>query len=160
MAPAKPTVAVNLATDFETSSKHATESQSTMPRTALPAVRKAWLWEIVSLVLAVAFLGIVCLLLWTSDSFPFRELPLQIKLTTALSILANVIEALVAVPLAAGLGQIMWIRYHQGHQSLNDITMFDSASRGPLGELSLLVRQHKRYASECFIGHDSNAYCS
>ncbi|KAK5200197.1 hypothetical protein LTR47_008631 [Exophiala xenobiotica] len=143
MASEEPNATVSLATDFDRRTENKKGPQSTIRRTALPVTHNAWLWELLSLVLAVASLVIVCVILRTADHHPFHGLPLQIKLTTALSILANAIEALVAVPLAAGLGQIMWIRYHQKHRALNDITMFDRASRGPLGEFSILFQRHK-----------------
>lgn len=146
MALEKSNVTVTLATDFDSRTHNEKTPQSTIRKYTLPVTYRAWLWELLSLVLAVASLAMVCVILRITDHHPFSELPLQIKLTTALSIMANIIEAFVAAPLAAGLGQIMWIRYHQKHRALNDITMFDSASRGPLGELSLLFRRHNRYA--------------
>lgn len=102
----------------------------------------AWRWEGLFCVLAVASLLIVVGLLDAFNHKQIQNLPFKITLTTALSVIAGLINWFIAVPLAAGLGQLMWLRFHSGHQPLHDITLFGGATKDILGGLNFLF--HRR----------------
>ena len=106
---------------------------------------RVWLWEVLAWALAVSCLTAASVILMLYDHQPLRELPLKVKLTTALSILANIIEAALVIQLAACLGQIMWTRFYRGHGYLNEVSTFGEASRGPLGAFRLLFMGRPGY---------------
>lgn len=104
-----------------------------------------WLWEFLAWALAVSCLAAASVILMLYDHQPLRELPLKVKLTTALSILANIIEAALVVQLAACLGQIMWTRFYRGCGYLKEVSTFGEAIQGPLGAFWLLVTGRPGY---------------
>ena len=106
---------------------------------------RVWLWEFLAWALAVSCLTAASVILMLYDHQPLRELPLKVKLTTALSILANIIEAALVMQLAACLGQIMWTRFYRGHGYLKEVSTFGEASRGPLGAFRLLFTGRPGY---------------
>jgi len=106
---------------------------------------RLWLWEFLAWALAVSCLTAASVILMLYDHQPLRELPLKVKLTTALSILANIIETALVMQLAACLGQIMWTRFYRGHGYLKEVSTFGEASRGPLGAFRLLFTGRPGY---------------
>ncbi len=46
------------------------------------------------------------------------------------------------MPLAAGLGQLMWLRFHNSHQPLTDIALSGGAAKDIPGGLKFLL--HRR----------------
>ena len=121
---------------------------------------RKWSLEILSWMLAVVTLLAIALLLIVLDHKRLQQLALGLQLTTILSILANVIEGFLAVPLAAGIGQIMWNRVGQRPRIMHDLIVFESASRGGAwGHLKLLFHKHYRYAFRAYaVRFDADSY--
>jgi hypothetical protein len=123
---------------------HAPNDKILLKPANLSKVLRSWVFEIIGWLVATICILAAMFILFAFNHHPLRTLPFKIKLTTALSVLANVVEASIAMVLAACLSQTMWMRFSRQQRPLADIAMFDAASRGPFGGLLLLIQNHKR----------------
>ena len=116
-------------------------SQGTPARSRV-FTRDSWTQEILACI--VAFLSmvsiIVVLLVYQGNHTPIA-LPISIKLGSILSLLSTIIEAAIAVPIAAGLSQLAWAKFAKGQLPLSDIENYDRASRGIEGGILTLWRR-------------------
>lgn len=63
-----------------------------------------------------------------------------LNLSTIISILSTASKGWLLLAVDAAISQWKWIRFSRGHRTLIDFDVIDSASRGPLGSLTLLLR--------------------
>jgi Protein of unknown function (DUF3176) len=107
-----------------------------------PRIARAFIWEILSLVLAAASLLTLVAILQKYDN---QENPrwtlgtLGVTLNAILSVVSTVFRASLLMPVAQSINQFCWIWYTHP-RPLQDICYYDSASRGPLGSIRLLFR--------------------
>ncbi|CEL03697.1 hypothetical protein ASPCAL04843 [Aspergillus calidoustus] len=98
-----------------------------------------WMWEIASLAFStLCFAAILALLLAYNDK-PWPELPHGLTLNAIVSVLATGTKSSLIFVTSTAIGQLKWIWYRQRHH-LQDMLLFDDASRGPLGSLLILFR--------------------
>jgi hypothetical protein len=101
-----------------------------------------WWWEICALIIASgATVGLV-VFLKVIDNKPRREWFASIQPNSVLSILTTVQKAALMVPVASSISQLKWHHFTSGRraQRLEDLQLFDSASRGPWGSLLFLLQ--------------------
>jgi hypothetical protein len=113
----------------------------------------SWSWEMwACLGSLAAFLATVGLLrAYDGKSQP--DWPYGITLNSAVSWLSTLTKGFLLVPLAACISQSIWIRYSSQAQSLANVAIYDSASRGPWGSFELIwTLQAKYYHTRVFIG--------
>lgn len=108
---------------------------------------KFWTWEIISLFLAIGLIVAIVAILSHFEGRPLPDWPFGINLSTLVALLSTILRTLMLVAVAEALGQLKWTWFsHPAPLSssvatprpLHDFHVFDRASRGILGSMSLL----------------------
>jgi hypothetical protein len=105
----------------------------------------AWLYEILSLVLAVVVLVALIAIL---AHFQDKQNPLWsggITLNTVVSLASTLFRILLISPVAKCTSQLVWLWFSKGQRPLGHTVMFDQASRGVPGSLQILFSPAYRY---------------
>jgi hypothetical protein len=105
---------------------------------------RQWRLETFSLVSATGFLAAMIGLLLDKDGKPVSSWKVPVTLNAIISILSIASKASLMFVVAEGISQWKWIVFSQGPQVLSDFERIDSASRGPAGSASLLLRNWRR----------------
>ncbi|PVH94802.1 hypothetical protein DM02DRAFT_479660, partial [Periconia macrospinosa] len=92
-----------------------------------------WKWEIFACTTSVMTFIITLLFLHTFDGKAQPEWPYGITLNSVISWLSTAIKALLMIPVAECISQLLWISYSTCAQPLETIAKYDAASRGPWG---------------------------
>lgn len=100
-----------------------------------PRAHSAWLWEALSIAVAVLTLAAntITLLLYTDHPLP--RWPSGITINALISVLTAIFKASLMVPIAEGISQLRWLWYLKP-RPLGQIEQWDSASRGSLSVFS------------------------
>ena len=106
-----------------------------------------WLQELLSIAISFICLVALVILLFHYDQKPLRDWKLDITLNAVISILITVMDATLALPLAAGFGQLKWILLKREKQPLQKVQQLDDASRSTMGSFTLLLSLHGRLVS-------------
>lgn len=116
------------------------------PRFNILSILQDWIWEFGS-----AGLSLVCLLAVVIFLFVFQDKPLSrwnvrldITPNTLVSFLSTLSRASLLLPIASSISQLKWIHAASAPNYLSDIEVFDAASRGPWGALTLLWTSNAR----------------
>ncbi|KAF4846065.1 hypothetical protein CGCSCA4_v006524 [Colletotrichum siamense] len=99
-----------------------------------------WWLEIFCCWLSIASLGALVVLLYGFNDQPLPDWPSGITVNTAVAFISTVARTAFTVPVAEGLSQCKWNWFKKKPRQLRDFDLFDSASRGPWGSMSLLIR--------------------
>jgi len=99
-----------------------------------------WLWEILSLVLAVANLVGLVFLLRQYQNKASPHWRYGITLNTIVSVISTVFRVSILVSVAASISQMGWVWLARKSRNLDDVCVYDCASRGPWGSIRLLLR--------------------
>ncbi|KAF6840725.1 hypothetical protein CMUS01_03822 [Colletotrichum musicola] len=115
-----------------------------------------WWLETICCLLSIACLAALIVFLGIYDNQSLPELPSGITVNTVIALLSTIARTAFTIPVAEGLSQCKWNWFKQKPRPLRDLDLFDQASRGPWGSLSLLVRTKGWYAklaatSMCYI---------
>ncbi|KAI0148251.1 hypothetical protein F4776DRAFT_606813 [Hypoxylon sp. NC0597] len=123
-------------------------SISDKPRRRLSFIHRLWIWEIMASVFSLACIGAVIGVLLYEQGKPLdqwqRGWGEQISPTAVVSFLGTMGKSACLLALAEIISQLKWIHFSAGPQRLNDLQVFDDASRGPLGALQLLVVKNRK----------------
>ena len=65
-------------------------------------------------------------------------------MNAVISFLTTIAKACMVLSVAAAIGQSKWLWFQDDSRILQDIELFDDASRGPLGSLRMLSTRHVR----------------
>lgn len=105
-----------------------------------------WLWELCATMTSlISFLAII-LILRLHEGRPLPDRPFSITINSLVSIFATIMKAAMLVPIAEGISQSKWLWFQQ-HHALQDIEIYDRASRGPWGALKMVFNIKWRYDS-------------
>ena len=108
------------------------------------AFSDCWLIEYLCALGSLACLFAIWIILKQKNTHALPHWPHDITLNTVVAVLATLAKALMAISVAACLGQLKWTHFSRTGASLADFDTFDSASRGGLGTLSLLFKPRGR----------------
>ncbi|RDW63084.1 DUF3176 domain-containing protein [Aspergillus mulundensis] len=110
-----------------------------------------WFWEILAILFSLAcFTSIICVLIVCNDK-PQPRFSYGVTLNAIIAILATASKSSLIYVVSECIGQLKWIWFYgEQKRQLDDIQLFDSAGRGPLG--SLLVLFHHRGKSLVSLG--------
>jgi len=103
-----------------------------------------WLLEVTSCAGSVLALAAIVIFLKIYDGRVQQEWPHNITPNSVISWFATFMKALMLVPIAACISQARWIHFQSKTHILNDLAIFDAASRGPMGSLQLLGKFWQR----------------
>ncbi|KAE9977934.1 hypothetical protein BLS_001026 [Venturia inaequalis] len=105
-----------------------------------------WLMEIVSWFFGAICMSVIAIFLATLDGKPDPRQHMGISISAFISIFSGFTKSALLLPTAEALGQLKWDWFReQGEKDgkKNDFERLDSASRGSLGSLILLVRTRR-----------------
>ncbi|KAF2098765.1 hypothetical protein NA57DRAFT_76004 [Rhizodiscina lignyota] len=118
------------------------EKNSTFPPDPIPSIFSwhGWLLECGSLFIAFASLAGLSGLLAYYDEKVEPKFSLDVTLNTLVSIVSTVFAFSLEAPVATMLGQMAWTLLKRRTRSLEEVCVYDDASRGPTGSIRLLIR--------------------
>ncbi|KAF2227288.1 hypothetical protein BDZ85DRAFT_189478 [Elsinoe ampelina] len=127
---------------------HATETiqltQGRYDRARLWANRN-WVWEIAACMTSLLCLMAIVALLAAFDGRTAPHWPQLITLNSAIAVLTTLQKGTVLFVVSEGISQQKWTWFMDA-QSLDDLSLFDSASRGPWGSLLFAIKGLPAYA--------------
>ncbi|KAK4553692.1 hypothetical protein LTR86_009190 [Recurvomyces mirabilis] len=107
-----------------------------------------WLQEYICVVLGAVFIVALAIVLLKQDGKPPPSFGAAfggaLTLNTVISIIAAAAKALLLLPVMECVGQLKWIWFLHRKRPLHDFSMFDQASRGLFGGLTLAWRTRLR----------------
>lgn len=134
------------------SAVHASDSCSSItPSKAMPPIRcswnqtisNTWAFEILSMGFSVANLFAIVAVLRAYDGTTLRPMPYGLTLNAIISTLATASKTALICAVAGSMSQLKWCLF-QKDRKLYDLQMFDDASRGPAGSVSLLWKRTRK----------------
>ncbi|KAK2758993.1 hypothetical protein FQN54_003091 [Arachnomyces sp. PD_36] len=110
-----------------------------------PLILNTWLCEILAIIFSFAcFVAITCVL-WVFNEKPPPDFAYGFTLNAIISILATASKSSLIYVIGECIGQLKWIWFYQTEKKqLYDMDLFDSASRGPLGSLFMILEHKSR----------------
>jgi hypothetical protein len=94
---------------------------------------------VLSLRLAFVVIALLVALLAAHDKRPNTLWAAHVSLNTIVSIASVLFRTSIMVPITKCISQLSWIWLAKAERPLGDVTLFDQASRGVLGGLTILV---------------------
>ncbi|KAJ0122458.1 hypothetical protein J7T55_002971 [Diaporthe amygdali] len=111
----------------------------------------SWLHEVFSLGASWACQIWLVVILVQMNNRPLNTWTLKISLNAMVAALSTISKALLLEPVGASIGQLKWLHLRRP-RSMYDFELFDQASRGSLGSISLLVHRPLHVVSlGCFV---------
>jgi hypothetical protein len=104
----------------------------------LPAL--FWLWECMAAIASAACMTAVVAILIRMESQPLEQWKLRISLNATIAIFIIVAKLISPLVIAACIAQSKWVRFKSSARRVQELDLFDNASRGPSGALVLLSR--------------------
>ncbi|KAF2099841.1 hypothetical protein NA57DRAFT_75345 [Rhizodiscina lignyota] len=111
-----------------------------------------WGWELFTWTLGTAALFAIIAILKVFDGKPTAQWRFVIELTTVVSILTQVVTPALLVSVQSCLGQLKWV-WFQRDRPLDELEVFDEASRGPEGSVKLLWKMAWRIKNLKMLGY-------
>jgi hypothetical protein len=114
-------------------------SRSTFQQSAARRMTSRWwLWELLGITTCVACLLGVAITLRVFNGKPLPDIPFGISLNTIASLLGTGIKTTLLLVVSSALSQLKWLWFHRKERELQDMQVFDEASRGPWGAMVML----------------------
>jgi hypothetical protein len=98
-----------------------------------------WWVCILSLFVSVSAIAAIVVLLLIVDGQTLPRLPLNITVNTYISFCSTLAKGTMLVAVNESISQLKWLWFRQP-RTLQDIQVFDDASRGPMGAVRLIFR--------------------
>ena len=106
---------------------------------------EAWLYEFLAWLISCYCFGGIVITLLAHNGQPIPEWPLDITINAIVSALSTVMSSALLVPVSNAIGQAKWSWIvKERRRELEDIAVFDEASRGGWGSLVLLMKKGLR----------------
>ncbi|KAK7955190.1 hypothetical protein PG988_015884 [Apiospora saccharicola] len=106
---------------------------------------EAWLYEFLAWLISCYCFGGIVITLLTHSGQPIPEWPFDITINAIVSALSTVMSSALLVPVSNAIGQAKWSWIVKERRcKLEDIAVFDEASRGGWGSLVLLMKKGLR----------------
>ena len=99
-----------------------------------------WLDEILGAVASIVTFVIIIAILYSYDQSTIPHLPFRVSLNTVIATIATATKACLLLVAASAISQFkwLWVRDQRRGRRLQDLQIFDAASRGPLGAIKML----------------------
>jgi MFS superfamily sulfate permease-like transporter len=99
-----------------------------------------WAIELLSWAFSATCMAVIIGVLWIFDGKELPQLGFGLTINSFISLFSNLAKSAMILPTAEALGQLKWMWFRPGPNSLLDFEALDNASRGPWGSLVLLAR--------------------
>ena len=110
-----------------------------------------WAFELLSWTLSAACLVWIFLVLYFRQDKSLPSWPFAITINALISILSAIMKTSLLLPVEVAIGQLKWNWFQTRNRPLIDFETYDSATRGPWGSVSLLLRDKGRYDFELYM---------
>ncbi|ETS80123.1 hypothetical protein PFICI_07652 [Pestalotiopsis fici W106-1] len=101
---------------------------------------RLWMWELLASAFSLLCIAIVVIVLKYEDGKRLDGWALMIGPNAVISFITTLAKSSCLLVLAEVIGQLRWIYFAGAPRVLNDLHLFDLASRGPWGALELMFR--------------------
>ncbi|KAL8719255.1 MAG: hypothetical protein Q9225_003714 [Loekoesia sp. 1 TL-2023] len=98
-----------------------------------------WAGELLANLLSIIAFFAIIIVVHKYDGHPLPRLPHDVTLNFVVSTLATITKSTLLLAVASALGQFKWLWMSSRPRRLQDLQVFDEASRGPLGAAKLLT---------------------
>ncbi|KAL8842161.1 MAG: hypothetical protein Q9176_002854 [Flavoplaca citrina] len=133
-----------------TSSSHEDQGSS-LAQNAGNLLANWWLWELIEACTSLAALAVIIIILFIYDGSSLPDWPSVFTINSVISFLSTISKLSIVAAASAAISQCKWLWYRQAEpRRLQDLQLFDDASRGPLGAIQLLFSLRARHLA--FIG--------
>ncbi|RDW93037.1 DUF3176 domain-containing protein [Aspergillus mulundensis] len=114
------------------------------PPGLLLRVLDTWFYEIIAMLFSISSMVTALVILKVYEGRAQPRFAYGLTLNALISLLATVCKSSLVYVVGECISQLKWVWFHRGKKkkALGGIQLFDSASRGPLGSLFVLM-QHK-----------------
>jgi hypothetical protein len=109
------------------------------PLRSFPSFIYNWWLCILSVFVSLCAIAAIVVLLLLVDGQTLPKLPLSITVNTYVSFFATIAKGTMLVAVNESISQLKWLWFREP-RTLQDIQVFDDASRGPLGAVRLMFR--------------------
>lgn len=107
-----------------------------------------WLWEISGIVLSISCMVAIFIILPLLNNAPLDNWRFAVAPNTLISTFITVSKTSMLLAVAAGMSQLKWHHFQGGPpRPLQELDVFDEASRGPWGAMAFLWRMRRRGAT-------------
>lgn len=106
---------------------------------------QSWRWELVALTTCVTSLLAIMITVSIRHGKPPPSFPLGNTLNAVVPIFSTITKTTMLYCAAKAISQSKWIWLRRKALRLSDIELYDQASRGPCGSLTILARVHWTY---------------
>ncbi|KAL8675024.1 MAG: hypothetical protein Q9168_000619 [Polycauliona sp. 1 TL-2023] len=131
--------------------KQASSSGASVVQNAGNLLANWWLWELIEACTSILALAVIVIILFIYDGSSLPDWPSVFTINSVISFLSTISKLSIVAAASAALSQCKWLWYRQAEpRRLQDLQLFDDASRGPLGALQLLFSLRARHLA--FIG--------
>lgn len=103
-----------------------------------------WLWEILAVVLSLGTFSALVIILIVYNGRNVAQIPQGISLNAIVSILSTISKSSLIFSISATLSQFKWLLFSGRTRQLQNLQLYDDASRGPLGSSLLLLSDKGR----------------
>ncbi|KAI4112020.1 MAG: hypothetical protein LQ339_000027 [Xanthoria mediterranea] len=110
-----------------------------------------WLWELIEACTSIIALAVIVVILFVYDGSSLPDWPSVFTINSVISFLSTISKLSIVAATSAAVSQCKWLWYRQTEPCrLQDLQLFDDASRGPWGAVQLLFSLRARHLA--FIG--------
>ncbi|KAK8066844.1 hypothetical protein PG997_013591 [Apiospora hydei] len=102
---------------------------------------EAWLYEFLAWLISCYCFGGIVITLLTHNGQPIPEWPFDITINALVSAMSTIMSSALLVPVSNAIGQAKWSWIVKRRRKLEDIAVYDEASRGSWGSLVLLMKK-------------------
>ena len=101
----------------------------------------SWIYELCAMVISIVFMAAIVIVLSIKiDGKLLSSWTLPLAPNTVIAIFSTLSRSAILLVIAACISQLKWIHFGRRSHRVMDLQIFDDASRGPLGALSLILR--------------------
>lgn len=124
---------------------HTNERPTKVHRKLWHRYQDSWLPEIIALTFSILCIIVVAVILETYDGKPNPRMKWGLTLNAVVSILATTSKVSLIFAMSNSIGQLKWVWFlGQYPRSLLDVSVYDDASRGPLGAVIMLWTEARK----------------
>lgn len=101
---------------------------------------RLWMWELLGALFSFVCIAVVVIVLKYEDGRRLDGWALMVGPNAVISFITTLAKSSCLLVLAEVIGQLRWVYFAGAPRVLNDLHLFDKASRGPWGALRLMFR--------------------
>ncbi|KAF2802018.1 uncharacterized protein BDZ99DRAFT_429256 [Mytilinidion resinicola] len=97
-----------------------------------------WWWEIGAAMLGTVSMLLIIAVLFKVQNKPLQDWTLPIQPNSLIAVFTTIGRTAIMVPIASCIAQLKWQHFDHRARQLNHLRLFDDASRGPWGAVTMV----------------------